>query len=96
MAFLYSLCTASALVVALGACASAPPGPLAQGHPARADAPVLPFEPAASALRHYREFRAEAAKSVEPTPEHSMHQDQQFPEPTRLAPGEEEGHEHNH
>jgi hypothetical protein len=58
----------------LGACTTAPPGPLGGDHPASIHAPMAPVEPEPSALSAYRDFTAAAQPDAKtPGRDHSMH-----------------------
>jgi len=48
------------LALALAGCASAPPGPLPDDHPANVRAPIAPVQREPSALAGYRDFGAAA------------------------------------
>lgn len=65
------------LALTLGACTTAPPGPLAEDHPANIHAPAASGEPQPSALTAYRDFgAAPAARPADDAPamDHSMHE----------------------
>ena len=65
------------LTLTLGACTTAPPGPLAEDHPASIHAPAAPVQTEPSALSAYRDFGSAASTSPDaeaPAMDHSMHQ----------------------
>lgn len=76
------------LALALAGCASAPPGPLPDDHPASVHAPVAPVQREPSALTGYRDFGAGAVaapgagasatdQSVHPQHGHAQPDDQE-------------------
>ena len=86
------------LTLTLGACASAPPGPLADDHPASIHAPAAPIPTEPSALTAYRDFGA--APSTPPgadTPamDHSLHKQHEQGAPSS-AQDDQEGAHANH
>jgi hypothetical protein len=64
------------LTLTLAACASAPPSPLADDHPASIHAPAAPIPPEPSALTAYRDFGAAPSAppgTDAPAMDHSLH-----------------------
>ena len=65
------------LGLVLGACTTAPPGPLPEDHPASNHAPAAALETAPSALSAYRDFGAAPSApppAEAPNMDHSMHE----------------------
>jgi len=74
------------LAFVLAACASAPPAPLPEDHPANPQAAAAPLPPPPAALTAYRDFR------VRPADAQSGQQDPVAPPDSQ----QEDGHEHKH
>ena len=87
------------LTLTLGACASAPPSPLAEDHPASIHAPAAPVQTEPSALTAYRDFGT--APSIPPgadTPamDHSMHKQHQQGGSGSVQDDQEGAHANHH
>ena len=87
------------LTLTLGACASTPPGPLADDHPANAHAPAAPRPMEPSALTAYRDFGAAPPASPatdKPAMDHSLHKQHEQGAPASAQDDQEGAHANPH
>lgn len=87
------------LSLTLGACTSAPPGPLADDHPASIHAAAAPLQTEPSALTAYRDFGTAPStppRADAPPMDHSMHQQHEQGESSPMQDEPEGTHADHH
>ena len=86
------------LGLTLGACTTAPPGPVPEDHPASIHAPAAPLQTEPSALSAYRDFGTVSSApppAGAPAMDHSMHMPS-GPEGSRPTQDDPEGQHADH